>query len=56
MEDHRPEFTPTIIEDRTPGSVIIFSPRLVEKLKARHDAQESAAKPDANEPNTGTNP
>jgi hypothetical protein len=54
MEDQRPEFTPTIIEDWTPGSVVIFSPGLVERVKARRDAEESAAKSDANEPNTGT--
>jgi hypothetical protein len=55
MADPQSEFTPTIIEDRTPGSVVIFSPGLVERLKARRDAEESAATPDANEPNTGTN-
>jgi hypothetical protein len=44
MEDHQPEFTPTITEDRTPRSVVIFSPKRVEKLKARRDAEESAAK------------
>ena len=52
MEDHQPEFTPTITEDRTPGSVVIFSPRLVEGLKARRDAEESATKPEDHGPNT----
>jgi hypothetical protein len=56
MEDQQPEFTPTIIEDRTPGSVVILSSRLAERLKARRDAEESAVKPEDNEPNTATTP
>lgn len=55
MKDQQPKFTPTIIEDPTPGGgVVIFSPKLVERLKARRDAEESAAKPKDNEPNTTT--
>jgi hypothetical protein len=54
MEDQRREFIPTIIEDRTPGSVVIFSPRLVEGLKARRDAEESTVEPEDNEPNATT--
>lgn len=55
MEDPQSEFVPTIIEDQTPGTVVIFSPSLAEKLKAyRRDVEGAAAKPDAAEPRTGT--
>jgi hypothetical protein len=53
MEDQRPEFIPTIIEDGTPGSVVIFSPKRIEKLKAQREAEGSAVKPEDHEPNTG---
>jgi len=52
MEDQEPKFTPGILEDRTPGGIVILSPKLVGKLKARRDAEESP-KPEK-EPNTGT--
>jgi hypothetical protein len=52
MEDHQPEFTPTIIEDATPGSVVIFSLKQVERLRARRDDEESV-KPEDQGPNTG---
>ena len=53
MEDRRNDFEPTITEDQTPGSVIIISPRLVERLKARHDTEGAAGEPGDQGPNTG---
>jgi hypothetical protein len=54
MEAPQPEFVPTITEDETPGTVVIFSPTLAQKLKVCRDAEGSAAKPDADKPRTGT--
>jgi hypothetical protein len=42
MEDQRPEFMPTIIEDEAPGTLVIFSSTLVEKLKSRRESHESS--------------
>ena len=53
MVDQQPEFTPTITEDRTPGSVVIFSPKQVERIKSRRDDEEPALKPEDREPNPG---
>jgi hypothetical protein len=54
MADPQSEFVPTIVEDETPGSVVILSPSLAQKLKACRDAEGPAAKPDADKPSTGT--
>ena len=54
MEDPQPEFTPMITEDQTPGVVVVLSPRLAARAKARGDAQESAAGSDGNEQDTPT--
>jgi hypothetical protein len=55
MEEEQPKFEPEIVEDLTPGRVIIFSQRLVENLKERRKA-ESGANPGPHLNSTASTP